>query len=152
MVIERVGMDGVGGLLWGPKTMLIERNLFILYKATIFAIFFFLAYSDWLWEGRVCLRVRTRVSPPVATCFFWNKCSTAVPLQRYMCVHTKFSTVFFWSCQKVKRGMLYGTIKNPFVYKIYFCHDYKKFLVRMCIRSRTKVLSSWLIENYGHCE
>ena len=46
MDIERVGMDGVGGLLWGPKTMLISPNWSILYKTTIFDIFSFLADSD----------------------------------------------------------------------------------------------------------
>ena len=66
MAIERVGMDGVGGLLWRPKTMLRERNWLILYKATIFDVVSFLAYSDWLLEGRVCLHVGTRVTPTVA--------------------------------------------------------------------------------------
>ena len=46
MGIERAGVDGVGRLSWGPKTMLIEPNWLILYKATIFDIFSFLAYSD----------------------------------------------------------------------------------------------------------
>ena len=36
MDIERAGMNGVGGLLRGPKTMRIEPHRFILYEATIF--------------------------------------------------------------------------------------------------------------------
>ena len=39
MVIERVGMDGVGGILREPKSMLIEPPRSIFYEATIFDTF-----------------------------------------------------------------------------------------------------------------